>query len=238
MKAVVLVSGWAMSADVMTPLAEALVVRGCTVRVMSLADADGESWEALLSALDKQVGEDKCVLVGWSLGGNLCARFAARHPDKVAGLVTMGSTPCFVACDSWPNGKHPDAYQEFADGVAADLSRTLKGFAPICSRGSEHLKDTIRLLATSTKWVLAQSTDWCKLLDRLVEDARGEWQQVSCPTVHLLAEQDPLAKPATANDLKALLPEHEVRILTGSHVLFLDHKNIVVDIVTGMGAGA
>ena len=52
----------------------------------------------------------------------------------------MGSTPSFVAADNWPAGKHPDVYQEFADSVAADIQLAMKGFAPICARGSADLK--------------------------------------------------------------------------------------------------
>ena len=71
-----------MSAGVMNPLAEALVAQGYNVSSLSLADADGESWDALLSALDRQVNGQPALLVGWSLGGNLCARYTAKHPEK------------------------------------------------------------------------------------------------------------------------------------------------------------
>ncbi|MTI14224.1 alpha/beta fold hydrolase [Sansalvadorimonas verongulae] len=228
MSRVILVSGWCMSADVMSPLEGALVDEGFSVSSLSLADAEGESWDALLSALDLQVGEQPALLVGWSLGGNLCARYAAQNPDKVSGLVTMGSTPRFVAADDWPAGKHPDAYQEFADGIAADIQLTMKGFAPICARGSENLKATIRTLRASVKWAISQPADWRVLLDRLAEDARPQWKDITCPAVHLLAESDPLAKAGIADDLKKLAPAHNVQVLSGSHAIFLDHTEAVV----------
>ncbi len=234
MAVVILISGWAMSADILHPLAEALEAKSHSVESMSLADAEGESWDQLLSALGSQVGSRQVVLVGWSLGGNLGARFAAKHPDKVIGLITMGSTPSFVRADDWPEGKHSDAYQEFADGVAADIQAAMKGFAPVCARGSDDLKAAIRSLRASAKWALSQGTDWRVLLDRLSEDARSEWQKVSCPGFHFLAENDPLAKPGIAPSLQVLMPDHVVRVLSGSHAVFLDHTDEVVQAVDAL----
>ncbi|WP_281646499.1 alpha/beta fold hydrolase [Parendozoicomonas sp. Alg238-R29] len=231
MNRVILVSGWCMSADVMEPLAEALSSQNCNVSSMSLADAAGESWEALLTSLDHLVNSEPAILVGWSLGGNLCARYAAKHPENVVGVVTMGSTPSFVATEDWPAGKHPDAYQEFADGVAADIQLAMKGFVPICARGSTDLKSAIRTLRASAKWALAQQTDWRVLLDRLAEDARSEWKKITCLGIHLLAENDPLAKLGIADDLLKLLPAHNIQVLPGSHAIFLDNTNSVVEAV-------
>lgn len=234
MSRVILVSGWCMSAEVMSPLAEALVAQGYSVESMSLAEADGESWDALLGALNHKVNGQPTLLVGWSLGGNLCARYAVRYPENVTGLVTMGSTPSFVAAESWPAGKHPDAYQEFANGVAADIQLAMKGFAPICARGSVDLKASIRALRASAKWAVSQDTDWRVLLDRLAEDARLEWSGVTCPAVHLLAESDPLAKPGIAADLQKLVPSHKVQVLPGSHAIFLDNTDTVVKTIRTM----
>ena len=231
MSHIVLVSGWCMSADIMSPLADALIGEDLSVISMSLADARNESWDALLSALDNKVGEQPALLVGWSLGGNLCARYAAQYPDKVVGLVTMGSTPSFVAAEDWPEGKHPDVYQEFVDGVEADIQLAMKGFAPMCTRGSANLKATIRTLRASAQWATAQETNWQELLNRLAEDARPEWKNVTCPTVHLLADSDPLAKAAIAGDLKKLAPAHRVQVLSGSHAIFLDHTEVVVQTI-------
>ncbi|CAM3471312.1 alpha/beta fold hydrolase [Parendozoicomonas haliclonae] len=229
---VVLVSGWAMSAEVLAPLAQALEQSGWQVQAVSLAEAEGSTWEDLYTLLNSKVGQSLPVLVGWSLGGNLCSRFAAKYPDRVSGVVTLGSTPSFIARDGWTQGKHPDAYQQFADGVAANIQGAMKEFAPVCARGSHDLKGTIRALRASAKWALEQNTDWCDLLNRLAEDARSEWQQVQCPAVHLLAEQDPLAKASIADDLQALLPGQTVKVLDGSHAIFLDHTDAVVDVVT------
>ena len=38
-------------------------------------------------------GVERCVLVGWSMGGSSVLRLAARWPEKVAGLVLITATP-------------------------------------------------------------------------------------------------------------------------------------------------
>ncbi|WCD92690.1 alpha/beta fold hydrolase [Microbacterium sp. nov. GSS16] len=45
-----------------------------------------------LAALLDACGVDRAILIGHSLGGNLAQEFAKRHPDRVAGLVVIGST--------------------------------------------------------------------------------------------------------------------------------------------------
>lgn len=46
-----------------------------------------------LEALREALGEERLVLVGHSMGGYLAMAYAEAHPDRVAGLVLMGSVP-------------------------------------------------------------------------------------------------------------------------------------------------
>ena len=36
---------------------------------------------------------DRCILVGWSMGGSSALRLATRFPEKIAGLVLIAATP-------------------------------------------------------------------------------------------------------------------------------------------------
>lgn len=38
-------------------------------------------------------GRERCILVGWSMGGSSALRLAARRPEKIAGLVLVAATP-------------------------------------------------------------------------------------------------------------------------------------------------
>ena len=36
---------------------------------------------------------ERCILVGWSMGGSSAMRLAARFPEKIAGMVLIAATP-------------------------------------------------------------------------------------------------------------------------------------------------
>lgn len=55
------------------------------------ADLDMRSWLQQLVDLLDALGIEKTVLVGNSFGGGLSLQMALRHPDRVAGLVLMGT---------------------------------------------------------------------------------------------------------------------------------------------------
>jgi pimeloyl-ACP methyl ester carboxylesterase len=54
---------------------------------------DYENHQADLEAVIENLAFDRVVLVGHSLGGRVCMRFAAAHNDMVAGLVIVDSAP-------------------------------------------------------------------------------------------------------------------------------------------------
>lgn len=238
MMPIVVVSGWAMSAEVMAPLVDALREQNCPVTVMSLTDAPEQNWEDLLTTLAQKIDNQRSILIGWSLGGNLCMRFAARYPQLISHVVTLGSTPCFVATDNWCYGKPELEFQAFTKAVKNDIAAAIKGFIPVCATGSPDTKGTIRLLRQTLPWALAHKDIWPGLLNRLADDARSEWQKVICPSTHFLATHDPLAKVTINKDLALLLPNATIHTVDGSHTIFADHTKSLVEILLAVMTGA
>ena len=229
MMPIVVVSGWAMSAEVMAPLVDALRAQNCPVTVMSLADAPEQNWEDLLTTLAQKIDNQRSILIGWSLGGNLCMRFATRYPQLISHVVTLGSTPCFVATDNWRYGKSELEFQAFTNAVNNDITAAIKGFIPVCANGSPDTKGTIRLLRQTLPWAVAHKDIWPELLNRLADDARSDWQKVICPSTHFLATHDPLAKANISKDLALLLRNATIHIVDGSHTIFADHTKSLVE---------
>src|SRR5690606_32164325 len=83
----------------------------------TLPDGDYEHGDDLLAVLDTlEIG--RCLLVGLSLGANVALSFAARHPERLRGLVLASpGLPGHV----WTTERPPDAAARVAkaEGVEA-----------------------------------------------------------------------------------------------------------------------
>jgi pimeloyl-ACP methyl ester carboxylesterase len=68
--------------------------------------------DAALAAIDEEVSrtDSPVLLVGLSLGGYFSIRYAAEHPDRVAGLVA-------ASCSSLPRRVSVGAYRALARGI-------------------------------------------------------------------------------------------------------------------------
>lgn len=110
-----LLHGWGMSCAVFAELESRLARRYRCISVdfpghgasppaepftlASLADAV----EGMLRQLDLP----HPVLLGWSLGGMVAQLIAARDSSRLAGLVLISSSPCFIAGTDWAHGLPP-----------------------------------------------------------------------------------------------------------------------------------
>lgn len=66
-------------------------LRGCGLSDRNVSDLSFESLVRDLEAVIESSGWDRFTLYGASQGGGIAIEYAARHPDKVAGLVLNGA---------------------------------------------------------------------------------------------------------------------------------------------------
>src|SRR5215469_4050219 len=86
------------------------------------ASYSGANALADMAALLADLGTDKAVLGGHSLGGYLSLQFALRFPDRVTGLVLIDTGPGFrndAARDDWNRSAHRRADRLAERGLAA-----------------------------------------------------------------------------------------------------------------------
>lgn len=57
-----------------------------------------------IEAIMDAVGMERAILVGISEGGPMCLHFAYSHPNRVQGLVLLGTTARFVQSEDFPIG--------------------------------------------------------------------------------------------------------------------------------------
>lgn len=147
----VLLHGWGMNGAVWHGIAQQLAAH----YRLHLVDLPGfgnsplhEGGEYTLPWLAEQVATvlpEKCHLLGWSLGGLVASQLALTRPERLHSLITVASSPCFMAREDWP-GIAPKVLAGFNQMLAGDFMHTIERFLAIQAMGSEHARNDIRQL--------------------------------------------------------------------------------------------
>jgi cation diffusion facilitator CzcD-associated flavoprotein CzcO/pimeloyl-ACP methyl ester carboxylesterase/acyl carrier protein len=132
--------------------------------------------EQIAELLAQMPGEGGVPVVGWSLGGILAAALAARHPQKVRGLVLVCTTAC------------PRALGGSAKGVLAEIQAH--------PRAREWLDQAAGSLALDPA-VLGGYRDLLATID-----LRPELPAIRTPTLIVSGGKDPYMSAAAARDLE------------------------------------
>jgi len=170
--------------------------------------------------------ETPVQLVGWSLGGMVGLALAARHPDKVAKLVLVGSSPAFVSRPDWPHGLAPEVLAVFAESLKQDYRATLLRFLSLQARGGDAAREVIARLRESVfqrgepaSEVLAAGLDLLRDVD-----LRGVAARVRCPTLVVHGAYDSLCPVAAAHWLAEQIPGARLALHErAAHAPFLSH---------------
>lgn len=170
----------------------------------------------------------RCVLLGWSLGGQLALRLAQREPARIERLVLVATTPRFVAGADWLPGMAPAALQRFADGLARDWQATLAEFLQLQVRGS---RDAAEALAQLQQVVAAQGGADPQALAAGLQilrdsDLRSAAATVTLPTLVLSGQHDRVTHPDAGAWLANALPRARyVQIARAGHAPFISHQD-------------
>jgi pimeloyl-ACP methyl ester carboxylesterase len=171
-------------------------------------DLDGYSIVALsddIGAVADGLGLDRFVLVGHSMGGSAAIAYAGAHPERVAGLVLVGT----------PGRSRPEQAQSVLGAMEADYEQTMNGYWD-------------RLLADAKPEVEARIR---REMEHLSPDAATRMIAATFeydPVPDLRAYPGPrlaitTSSSATPNDLQALVPEVDHEQVAGtSHWIQMD----------------
>lgn len=208
---IVLLHGWGLNSGVF----EQLVARLSQNFSCYLIDLPGfgENADIPLTTLDKaaqhiaDVIPDAAIVLGWSMGGLVATELALTYPDKIKKLVTVASSPMFMAQDNWP-GIAPKVLHLFESQLAHDYSATLQRFLAIQAMGSPSAKSDILALKKSIQAYpdpceasLLVGLKWLSEID--LRPRLGDIQQ---PTLRLYGRLDALVPHAVIADINTLQP--------------------------------
>lgn len=235
----VLLHGWGMNGAVWHGIVPSLA-ENYRVHLVDLPGfgnsplADGVDYS--LSWLAEQVAAvlpEKCHLLGWSLGGLVASQIVLNHPERVASLITVASSPCFMARDEWP-GIAPKVLTGFNQMLAGDFRQTIERFLAIQAMGSEHARDDIRQLR---HWLAERPAPQLAALEAglglLADiDLRDELASLSLPWLRVYGRLDSLVPKAVIPLLDERYPaSRSVTFNKASHAPFISHPTEFVEAI-------
>ena len=177
------------------------------------------------------VAPAKAVWLGWSLGGMVAMRTASQFPERVAGLITVASTPKFVADGQWPLAMKEEVLKAFQQVLLEDAEGTLIRFLSLQCKDSERIKDDIRALKELVYFhgIPAQKALRCGLEILQAVDLRQDLQRIQCPTLHLFGERDHLIPVGVSDAVGDLQPAAHTAVIKGvAHLPFLSAPDLFI----------
>ena len=162
--------------------------------------------------------------------------FPVVVPARLRKLVLVGTSPRFVADESWPHAMAPEMLARFADELRVAWQLTLQRFLSLQVRGSEAGHAT---LAALRHQLFARGKPdpamLCAALGALAgADLRADAARIPIPTLVVAGEHDTLAPPAASAWLAEALPAAELLRLPGAgHAPFLSHPDAFRDALLG-----
>jgi pimeloyl-[acyl-carrier protein] methyl ester esterase len=171
---------------------------------------------------------EQAIWAGWSLGGLVATRAAIRYPKRIKALLTIASSPCFMAreAEGWP-GIAPQILSQFATQLNQDLSKMIERFLAIQAMGSETAKQDIKqlrdlVMARPLPEASALKQGLCMLRE---VDLRPQLAELKLPWLRVWGRLDALVSRRVVPLMPKFNQEVEDLILAkASHAPFISHQ--------------
>ena len=222
-----------VSAPELLPLdCAAQVLNWSPTRISS--GSPGDHVDDALGVLDDADAPD-CVILAWSGGTATAVEMAARHPDRVRGLLLLAGPPTAGIEALLANVGLPDSVRRLlASGgsaslkLAGDLVEGITSQLPVGDWPARVLRQVGALPAGGDHATTAVALrrlvqhDWRRHAELALAwsaSARDEPPRITCPVTLLAGRHDPLGEPLTAARQIGSLPQARVRLLDASHFI-------------------
>ena len=191
---------------------------------------------AQISAALAAVAPAHAVWLGWSLGGLCASHFALAYPHRVSRLITVASSPKFVAdidsgTEQWA-GIKPQVLTQFQSQLQQDLALTIQRFLAIQALGCPSAKADIKRLKSL---LLARPQPHSQALANGLmllasTDLRDQLSQLQMPLFRCYGRLDSLVPLATVAWLDNELTHSPRHIFSASsHAPFISEPIEFVD---------
>ena len=234
----VMIHGWGLHGGIWDNLVPMLEPHARVTRIDLPGHGRSEwSGEATLDDMVDAVSADvpdNAVWLGWSLGGLVAMRAAARRPAQVSALVTIASTPCFVRKTHWQSAMLPVLLNTFADELAMDYRRTLDRFLALQVRGSTNATTVLKSLREKLHTHGEPHPGGLRAgLGILADsDLRDGLSAIRCPTLLIAGERDSLVPLSAVQATRQMISQAQLVVVPeAGHAPFIAEPEKVASCV-------
>jgi len=193
-------------------------------------DISGKDFAAFCAMIIPYI-PNNAVLVGWSLGG-LVAQYCAQSQVKLAGLVSICSTPHFVENGDWP-GIKPKVLSNFQAQLNEDFLKTVDRFLAIQAMGSATARQDLKTIrqrvlhyGLPNPGALKTGLQFLQEVD-LRQDLDSE-----LATLRIFGSQDSLVPKNAMAFIRAIQPSAQCQLIEkASHAPFISHPEAFLDVL-------
>ncbi|RLV60308.1 pimeloyl-[acyl-carrier protein] methyl ester esterase [Parashewanella curva] len=177
---------------------------------------------------------DNSIWLGWSLGGLVATQLALTYPDKVRGLITVASSPCFLSKpdEHWA-GMDPKVLSLFSEQLQSNIKKTVERFLAIQAMGSKTAKQEIKQLKHDVltqplpaQQALAQGLSFLQKYD-----LRNQATNIKLPWLRLWGRLDSLVPKAIIEQMPTTSNTTDVIMHDCAHAPFFSHPEEFCDIL-------
>jgi len=223
---IVLLQGWGFDVKIWEPVINAYQqnYNFISVNLLDLvSEQDEQNIEIFVKRLDPLVPVN-AILLGWSLGGLIASYYCCRYPHKNNRLITVNSSPKFLAFGNWP-GISKDEITNFYGLAHQNFPQLLKRFVCMVAYPQQD-KSLFAYLQLLTQPIAEKKL--LILLSLLMQcDARNALGALAVPSLHILGAQDAVVPVTVADNLSVLNKLVRVKIIAeAGHAAFLTHQQL------------
>lgn len=217
---IVFIHGLGATSNVWFPQRQALSGRfqvivydrsGCGLSSLRDEGYSIESWGAELARLLDDLAVATAVVVGHSLGSMVAQDFAATHPERTRALVLVGGEAALSPEGREILGTRADLIE--AGGLSAVVDPWLSSvLAPATRAGNPVLAGLLRAMFLSY-----DPRSYAQQARALRDaDVRPHHSGISCPTLLLVGDEDPVTPLAWQEAIQSAIPGSQLRTLPGA----------------------
>lgn len=226
----VLLHGWAMHSGIWNGIQDQLMQQFR----LHLVDLPGHGLSpacepGTLNHLVEIIAEilpERCMLGGWSLGGQIAMELALCKPQRVQKLVLISTTPCFAKRDDWESGMERKLLQLFLENLKLNYAATINRFLTLQMSGD---RDASKILSQLRKHFFQRAEPDPGALEKGLgilqqSDLRDRVAAIQQPVLLLHGKNDVITHSAAADWMHQQLPQSQrVMFAHCGHAPFLSY---------------